>query len=263
LGWLQLLVAKQIIPEIYLTQLPTGHTHEDIDALFGHIWIAYRNKPCLTLSDYAKVVRECFSGNSKIAVSLVDVYMVPNYEEFLAPHNDPIRRWAKEELTVHQIHIYAVKPSFVSPLGYRLRYRIIELKAVPKSEAFTIIGQMTGIETVTHHVKWFPDGDSDLGNVESGIFTLRRIPITDPNTGIIPEDFDKKHMDQLETTRSSILNCKFFPVGSQQRDEWINWFNNSLPIHGNLSGKAYAESHIYHQPLHEYLSNKKSVRSKC
>ena len=33
LGWLQVLVAKRLIPEIFFTRLPTGHTHADIDAL--------------------------------------------------------------------------------------------------------------------------------------------------------------------------------------------------------------------------------------
>ena len=62
LGWLQLLVAKRIVPEILLTRLPVRHMHEDIDALFGHIWTSFRLNPCLTLSDYAEVVHRCFAG---------------------------------------------------------------------------------------------------------------------------------------------------------------------------------------------------------
>ena len=32
---LELLVSKKIAKTIVLTRLPVGHTHEDIDALFG------------------------------------------------------------------------------------------------------------------------------------------------------------------------------------------------------------------------------------
>ena len=79
LGWLQLLVAKRIVPEILLTRLSVGHTHEDIDALFGHIWTSFRLNPCLTLSDYAEVVHRCFAGNSKVNVHMEDVYFIPDY----------------------------------------------------------------------------------------------------------------------------------------------------------------------------------------
>ena len=82
-GWLQLIVAKQLLPEILLTRLPVGHTHEDIDALFGHIWAAYRLKPCLTMSDYVEVVRLCFDGNSKVEVDFDDVNVIPDYHTFL------------------------------------------------------------------------------------------------------------------------------------------------------------------------------------
>ena len=82
-GWLQLIVAKQLLPEILLTRLPVGHTHEDIDALFGHIWAAYRLKPCLTMSDYVEVVRRCFDGNSKVEVDIDDVNVIPDCYTFL------------------------------------------------------------------------------------------------------------------------------------------------------------------------------------
>ena len=90
LGWLQLLVAKRIVPEILVSRLPVGHTHEDIDALFGHIWSSYRLNPCLTLSDYIEVVRRCFSGNSKVNANIEDVNVIPDYYSFLKPHNDKI-----------------------------------------------------------------------------------------------------------------------------------------------------------------------------
>ena len=262
-GWLQLIVAKQLLPEILLTRLPVGHTHEDIDALFGHIWAAYRLKPCLTMSDYVEVVRRCFDGNSKVEVDFDDVNVIPDYYTFLQPHNDKITRWAKEELTVHQIHIYAVKEDITSPLGYRLRYRdycsdrVVILKACSKIEAATLVGQQTGLEPITHHVKWFPDDRNDLGVLGGGIFTLRRIPVTDPVTGIPPINFQSKNIESLETTRSAIMNHGMFDSKSAKRTEWDSWFKSIMPEEGILSGLEYIKSHSYHQPLQDYLSNKK------
>ncbi len=258
-----MLTAKRLIPEIYLTRLPTGHTHEDIDALFGHLWTAYRLRPCLTLSEYRSVVEHCFAGKSKIESDIVDVYVVPDYESFLSPHNDPIQRWAKEDLTVHQFHFYAVDPDINSPLGYRFRYRdycsdrVVELKQVNKMDAVTGIGQLTGIEAVTHHVKWFPDSFNELGIIGDGIFNLRRIPVTDPINGIPPENFDEKSIKMLWATRSAILNCKMMPASSPQRAEWLLWFDSKVPTLGPTctSGLKYIENHPYHQPLNEFLSN--------
>ena len=265
-GWLQLLVAKHLVPEILLSRLPVGHTHEDIDALFGHIWAAYRLKPCLTMSDYVEVVRRCFAGNSKVEVDFDDVFVIPDYFTFLKPHNDKIKRWAKEELSVHQIHIYAVKADITSPLGYRMRYRdycsdrVVLLKSVSKTDAATLIGQQTGLEPITHHVKWFPDDRNDLGMIGCGIFTLRRIPVANPNTGIPPIDFQSNNIANLETTRSAIMNHSMFPATSEKRHEWDIWFKSVMPENGVLSGEAYIKSHFYHQPLNDYLSNKKQAK---
>jgi len=213
-------------------------------------------------------VEHCFAGKSKIESDIIDVYVVPDYEAFLKPHNDPIKRWAKEDLTVHQFHFYAVDPSINSPLGYRFRYRdycsdrVVELKSVNKMDAVTGIGQLTGIEPVTHHVKWFPDSNNELGVIGDGIFNLRRIPVTDPNTGIPPENFDEKSIKNLWTTRSAILNCKMIPAASPQRAEWLLWFDNIVPPLGPMctSGLMYIQSHPYHQPLNEFLSNTKIMK---
>jgi hypothetical protein len=261
LGWLQVLVAKRIVPEIILTRLPTGHTHDDIDALFGHIWRSYRLKPCLTLSQYKENIFMCFEGTSQIDVDMLDINIVANYEGFLQPFNDTISRWAKEDLTIHQFHIYSVEPDILYPLGYKLRFRdycsnqVVELLKVPKIEALTPIGQLTGIEAVTHNVKWFPDEQNDMGIIGDGIYTLRTIPVTDPIEGIIPDDFDQKDIDKLLLTKSAILNCSSFPDGCPEREEWIDWFRSVLPEKGNLKGSHYIKNHNYEQPLNEYLSN--------
>lgn len=44
----ELLVIKRRIKEIWFSRLPTGHTHEDIDACFGTMW------SCLNLTLYGQ-----------------------------------------------------------------------------------------------------------------------------------------------------------------------------------------------------------------
>ena len=88
--------------------------------------------------------------------------------------------------------------------------RVVLLKQCSKIDAATEIGQLTGLEPVTHHVKWFPEQRNDIGVLGDGIFTLRRIPVTTPY-GIPPIDFNAKNIEYLWTIRAAIMNHKMFP----------------------------------------------------
>ena len=88
-------MAKKLIAEIYLTRLPVGHTHEDIDGLFGHIWTWFRKESCHTLEDYRVGVLECFK-DSVVNLDIQDLYITPNDGEFLAPQFDSVDLWAKQ-----------------------------------------------------------------------------------------------------------------------------------------------------------------------
>jgi hypothetical protein len=65
--------------------LPTGHTHEDIDALFGTIYNSFKNKSVQTLLDYANIIVGAFDNLIKLGfkASVEDVYCVPDYKRFL------------------------------------------------------------------------------------------------------------------------------------------------------------------------------------
>ena len=65
-GFMELLVALRIVPEVYLTRLPVGHTHEDINAMFGIMWLYFRLRPCLTLGAYKQGIIDCFSGGERL-----------------------------------------------------------------------------------------------------------------------------------------------------------------------------------------------------
>ena len=38
LAMCELMIARRLTKRIYITRLPVGHTHEDLDAKYGHIW---------------------------------------------------------------------------------------------------------------------------------------------------------------------------------------------------------------------------------
>jgi len=175
---MELLIAKELVAEIYLTRLPVGHTHEDIDAQFGHIWTWFRSTPCLTLDQYRRGIEECYRSSS---VNLVfkDLYVVPDYFQFLKGHFDDVDRWAKRELTIHQFYFSRVPVSVYFPLGVRTLYRdyvsdrVVELKPVDKNRAITRVGQLTGFDPVTHYSRWYPDENTIPRRQVAGFFILR------------------------------------------------------------------------------------------
>ena len=80
-----------IIPEIWYSRLPTGfilyvansllligHTHEDIDSVFGQIWLKMRLEPVHTIEMYAKLVTEHFKSPTR-PLMVKTVYVIPDY----------------------------------------------------------------------------------------------------------------------------------------------------------------------------------------
>ena len=261
-GFMELLVALRVVPEIYLSRLPVGHTHEDIDAMFGIMWVSFRLKPCLTLDDYKQGIIDCFAGDRKVEADVEDINIVPDYVSFITPVVDKISRWAKEQLTVHQIHISVCRPSIYFPYGYFFRYRdycsdqVVELKPVEKRSAVTMIGHLTGMDPVTHYSKWYPDEDTYEHRPVCGIYNLKRIIFTDPERGIRPIDFRADDITWMETIKQSIVGSLIFPSGSPARTVWTLWFQSVLPIGNSISGEEYIRTHEYKQPLKDYLSGK-------
>jgi hypothetical protein len=108
----ELLVIKRFGHVIHLTRLPPGHTHDDIDgkliwkyfayfyynslsivyftAIFGVIWkYFHRSKVYLTIKEFQKGVKQAFKVTS-MKIQFEDlIYLVANYEAWLAPCIDP------------------------------------------------------------------------------------------------------------------------------------------------------------------------------
>jgi hypothetical protein len=61
------LVKLGVFRKIEVCRLPVGHTHEDIDALFGVLWRASRHKTLITPQDWQRMAVETFSVDDKVS----------------------------------------------------------------------------------------------------------------------------------------------------------------------------------------------------
>jgi hypothetical protein len=105
----QLLVARGLFQKVVLSRLLVGHTHEDIDAMFGMIWTAFREAHIHTPTEFKSKFLKEFE-NHPIPVSLDDVFAVPDYANSLAGCIDPkFGKYAKEEYTQHQASILHIQ----------------------------------------------------------------------------------------------------------------------------------------------------------
>ena len=55
------LVIAGISPKIFTYRLPVGHTHEDIDAMFGVLWRAAQGKVLITPQAWKKMAIAAFN----------------------------------------------------------------------------------------------------------------------------------------------------------------------------------------------------------
>ena len=60
---LEWLVSKRLARTIYFTRLPTGHTHEDIDAIFKLLWQCFRSRHIESLVAYSASLEEAFKNS--------------------------------------------------------------------------------------------------------------------------------------------------------------------------------------------------------
>ena len=89
LAMLSLLVAKRVggLRNLVLTRLPVGHTHEDIDSIFGVIsrWIF--KKFIADPQAYEQAIKAALARKG-IPVEVIDIFCVPDFETFINPYID-------------------------------------------------------------------------------------------------------------------------------------------------------------------------------
>ena len=149
---LEYIVAKRLVQKIVLTRLPVGHTHEDIDACFGVIATWYGRHIVHTPQEYAEAIESAFGAeSSKLKCKVVDVFVVPNYQEFFSSSIDQhFGRTHKLEWTQHQYRFEAVTVSDYFPNGVKFTYRkyscdkVVLIDKKPIINCRTPVGILTG-----------------------------------------------------------------------------------------------------------------------
>jgi hypothetical protein len=66
MAYLSLLVHRKIFKEIEISFIPVGHTHEDIDQLFGTISSMLKSRTAVTLKSFQRLVERSTQNNPKI-----------------------------------------------------------------------------------------------------------------------------------------------------------------------------------------------------
>ena len=131
--------------EVFLSFLPTGHTHFDPDQFASRIALAVRFRNVLTCEDYLRIIRECWS--TEVPVELV--HDVMDHKELFNPGKDdncPVS--TSRVRRVRGIGTKSVQPGrewFIgetSPLHWRIRrIRKGRCSCNPNSPSTTIFGE--------------------------------------------------------------------------------------------------------------------------
>jgi len=236
-GMLELLVSKRMAKSIIITRLPVGHTHEDIDALFGIIYNSFKNEPAETLLAYKTVIENAFD---KIGFkSLVeDVYCVPDYKGFLKPVIDTeFSNYTKEEETQLQWKYEAVERDITFfPLGVKTTFKayssdkVVEFDIQSPDICYSPIGQLTGLEPRTHFNTWNPAqyGINSLSHRQGveGFNILTGYPEANK---IIFKDFVSESVEYIKGCINSIRQDYREDNKPDIRSQWDSWYDSKCP----------------------------------
>jgi hypothetical protein len=89
LALLELLTVKRLVRVVYLTRLPTGHTHEDIDAIFAKIWEWFKANSVMTPKEYATELKKAFAQSASVHlrnIRVEDIFIIPDMTFFASLH---------------------------------------------------------------------------------------------------------------------------------------------------------------------------------
>lgn len=239
LGMLELLVTKRMAKRIYYTRLPTGHTHEDIDACFGVIWKGLRSSPCLTLNAYKQAVERLFQRNdmnkSVKKATVIDLYFIPSYVTILNNCIDKnLQRLHKMHQTKHQWRFEAVNICSAFPFGCKTTFRayssnkVVEIIKKPKDQCHSEMGRVLGLEAVTVYCQWFPSPKTNTRRpgVE-GFFLLRNLPDFNWYANIPLCPFPSDNIFEIHSAAVREARKIFFDDGNHPAyNEWVDWAKN-------------------------------------
>jgi hypothetical protein len=142
-GIAELLIHWGLTKRIFLTRLPVGHTHEDIDGKFGTIWQHTKMFNILTPQRQSELTVGAFKEQISrgFEVNVEDVVAVPDYRAYIKPYAWLTRAFKstyEKPYTQLQFIVEKVDVSDEFPLGARTMYR-----AYPTDSAVEIISKET------------------------------------------------------------------------------------------------------------------------
>jgi hypothetical protein len=257
-GIAELIVAKGLTKEFYITRLPVGHTHEDIDAKFAKIWKRIRLDHVDTVKQYADRIKQALQPSDSEAVpcEIVDMFVIPDYTAYMSHLIDAkFARYAKEKWTQLQWRFQSVPESADFPLGVKTTYR-----AYCRDDVYLINADDTKHCTFTcQHatVRWFPPATT---TEPEGMYLLQSLP-----TGnILPEDFIPESRKIVDDVVKKVISS-YTParanndVNAESKrnycheivDEWKDFADNIAPA--SNSATEYCALHPLYVPLYEEL----------
>jgi len=269
LAMLELLVVKRVARVMYYTRLPTGHTHEDIDACFALIWTCFRYSSCETLQMYKDEIEKCFT-ESALNAKVKDIMIVPNYQSFLEKCIDKkLARLHKDIQTQHQWRFEALKPSVHFPLGCKTTFRayssekVVEFVKKPKLQCISPIGQYTGLEATTLYCRWYPSAKCDPARVGiEGFYLLRNMPPT--VTSLPPCEFPEHAYKSIMETLKEVRDRFDIYDDSDIRNAWDSWAAKWAPLSNDATEyvqQLKRNGLPYHIPLKNILLNANAIIS--
>ena len=257
LGLCEFLVARRLTSKIYLTRLPVGHTHEDIDARFGKLWVYIRSKLALSPAEYTEAINNCF-GTMKLPFRLEDIFVVPNYKALFEPYIDSkLSGYTKEEDTQLAWKFEAVEISEEKfPLGVRTMYR-----SYASNEVFEIINnENSDVPEVPYGVcftkcRWQPvrRGQQGFGIPYDGLHLLQSFPIGP----IIPASFQPGHLKEFQKCFDTIADEKWCgnsaPRAIRACADWLKFKEEIYPQTENAEEYLALKNNPMYVPLRETL----------
>ncbi len=95
------MVARRVTRKIIVTRLMVGHTHEDIDSIFGLIWEKMKVNKSMTPGIYAQLLAAACKNKEKI-VEVHDIWAVPDYGKFFKDCISPdLGHYAKGKFVIY------------------------------------------------------------------------------------------------------------------------------------------------------------------
>ena len=229
--------------------------------MFGVIWEWFKAKIVHTLQQFKQELEEAFKGHSSVHLqnlSVIDVFVVPDYQKFISPCLLQIERLHTVSYTMHQWRFEAVPPTAYFPLGVKTCYRayssdrVVEISKRPRQLCQTEIGRLTGLEPVTTYVRWEPNASAnpDRPGIE-GIYLLHKIPVV-TNGEIPPAAFAEGFDEALKRLQAGVNHrYDMSRIDACVRDAWTEWMRYVPREPGYDSAKKYVEDfpHLYASPL--------------